>query len=99
MSLAVQYWIHGVELVTAPGTLPGCLNLWDPSGGSTHDLGDRDSDSTPQVHIAAGATGDCEKTWPDVSFLELVSPFSIISFSAKCPPVFRTYPVLPRSSR
>lgn len=99
MSLAVQCWIHGVELVTAAGTLPDCLKLWDPSGRSTHYLGDRDSDSTPQVHIAAGgAMGDWEKPG-QMSFPELVSPRSIISFSTKCPPVFRMYPVLHRTSR
>lgn len=33
MSLAVQCWTHGVELVTAAGILPGCLKMWDPAEG------------------------------------------------------------------
>lgn len=33
MSLAVRCWTHRVELVTAAGTLPGCLKLWDPVEG------------------------------------------------------------------
>lgn len=33
MSLAVQCWTPGAELVTAAGMLPGCLKLWDPVEG------------------------------------------------------------------
>lgn len=60
MSLAVQCWTRGVELVTAPGTTPGCLKLGEPVEGPPLTRG-TETDSTPQVPVAAGAVRNREK--------------------------------------